>query len=556
MDQIRQQVARARRRLWLELFLHRLVRVWFVTLLMAAAAIAVPKIWAIENLPAQWAALWLGGALVGGLAITLGWMWFRSRSELDAAIEIDRRFNLRERVASSLSLSPTVADTPAGQALLHDASHAISRLQIDERFRIRLDRSAWLPVGPALLALLLVAVFENQLVPATANAASGALTKQERENTAKLARKPLAELKKEAAKKDLKDAEFQKLLQEMEKQVEKMAAKKDLDRKQGLVDLNDLAKKLNERREKLGGEKELQKQLATMKEMNKGPADKMVQAMQKGDWDKAQQELDKLAQQVKDGKLDEAGQKELEQQMSQLKEQLQQAAAARQQAMDQLQQQIEQQKQAGNLAEAGDLQQKLDQLQKQQSQSKALEKLAQQMGQCQSCMKQGDQQGAAQALEQMQQQLGQMQQEMSEGEMLDQAMQQLEMAKSSLGCKECQGAGCEACQGGKSLVNKPGQKQSGGKGYGTGTSAGKRPDDPKNAAFRDSQVKQTPGKGPAVITGEAEGPNMRGNVREQIKEEMAAKGSEPADPLVIETLPKSHRENAQDYFDRLREGDQ
>jgi hypothetical protein len=49
---------------------------------------------------------------------------------------------------------------------------------------------------------------------------------------------------------------------------------------------------------------------------------------------------------------------------------------------------------------------------------------------------------------------------------------------------------------------------------------------------------------------------MRGNVREQIKEEMAAKGSEPADPLVIETLPKSHRENAQDYFDRLREGDQ
>ena len=64
------------------------------------------------------------------------------------------------------------------------------------------------------------------------------------------------------------------------------------------------------------------------------------------------------------------------------------------------------------------------------------------------------------------------------------------------------------------------------------------------------------GKGPAVITGEAEGPNMRGNVREQIKEEMAAKGSEPADPLVIETLPKSHRENAQDYFDRLREGDQ
>jgi hypothetical protein len=213
--------------------------------------------------------------------------------------------------------------------------------------------------------------------------------------------------------------------------------------------------------------------------------------------------------------------------------------------MDQLKQQIEQQKQAGNLAEAGDLQQKLSELQKQQSQSKALEKLAQQMSQCQSCMKQGDQKGAAQAMEQMQQQLEQMQQQMAEGEMLDQAMQQLEMAKSALGCKQC--------QDGNSLANQPGQKASKGSGYGTGTAAGKRPEDVKNAAFRDSQVKQDPGKGPAVITGEADGPNMRGDVREQLKEEMAAHGSEPADPLVIETLPKSHRDNARDYFDRVRD---
>lgn len=555
MDQIRLQVARARRRLWLELFLHRLVRSWFVTLLTAVVAIAVPRIWAIENLPAQWPAMWLGGAVVAGLLFTLGWMWFRSKTELDAAMEIDRRFDLRERVASSLSLTAKDVETPAGQALLHDASHAIARLQIDERFRIRLGRSAWLPLAPALVALLLVALVDNQLTEPTVAAASGKLTKQELENTAKAVRKPLEELKKEAAKKNLKDAEFKKLLQDMEKQAEKMAAKKDLDRKQGLVDLNDLAKKLNDRREKLGGDKELQKQLAGMKDLNKGPADKMVQAMQKGEWDKAQQELDKLAKQMKNGQLDEAGKKALEKQMSQLKEQLQKAADARQQAMDQLKQQIEQQKQAGNLAEAGDLQQKLSELQKQQSQSKALEKLAQQMSQCQSCMKQGDQQGAAQAMEQMQQQLEQMQQQMSEGQMLDQAMEQLEMAKSSLGCKQCQGAGCKACQGGNSLANNPGQKQSGGSSYGTGTAAGKRPEDVKNAAFRDSQVKQDPGKGPAVITGEAEGPNMRGDVREQLKEEMAAHGSEPADPLVIETLPKSHRDNARDYFDRVREGE-
>jgi hypothetical protein len=48
---------------------------------------------------------------------------------------------------------------------------------------------------------------------------------------------------------------------------------------------------------------------------------------------------------------------------------------------------------------------------------------------------------------------------------------------------------------------------------------------------------------------------MRGNVREAIKQEMAAQASEPADAQVIEQLPKSHRENAKEFFDRLRDGD-
>ena len=39
---IRKQVSRARRRLWVELLLNRLVRCWFVTFL--AAAVAVPLV--------------------------------------------------------------------------------------------------------------------------------------------------------------------------------------------------------------------------------------------------------------------------------------------------------------------------------------------------------------------------------------------------------------------------------------------------------------------------------------------------------------------------------
>ncbi len=545
---IRKQVSRARRRLWVELFLNRLVRCWFVALLAAAAAIAVPKLVAIENLPVPWTAWWLGGALGAGLLVALVWTWIRGRSELEAAMEIDRRFDLKERIASSLSLSPAEASTPAGSALINNALHSIGRLEIDQRFRIRLGRSAWLPLGPALLALLLVGFVDNKEALSSSDPNATKLSKQELKNTTQSLRKPLVDLKKEAAKKGLKEAEA--LLLEVDKKVEKLA-ENPLKKQQALVKLNDLAKQLNERREKLGGDNEMKKQLAGMKDFNKGPADKMVDAMKNGQWDRAKQELENLKKQIQEGKLDEAAKKDLMKQMEQLKQKLEQAAAERKQAIEDVKKQIEQQKQKGNLAEAGKLQQKLDQLQKQQKQSQKLGQMAQKLAEAQQAMQKGDKQAAAQAMQEMMQQMEAMQKEMTEGEMLDAAMEQLEMAKNAMGCQECMGDGCKMCQG--NMGNKFGKIP--GRGMGEGRGEGDRPEEENDVNFRDSQVKQNPRKGAAVIAGEADGPNIRGNVRQEIVDEMAAQGSQPADPLVVEQLPKTQRENAEDYFNRLREGE-
>lgn len=550
MDQIHKQVARARRRLWLELFLNRLIRCWFVTLLAAAAAIAIPRLVTIENLPAQWTAWWLGGGVAAGLLVALAWTWLRGRSEMDAAMEIDRRFELKERVASSLSLGADAAQTPAGRALLADATHAIGRLEIDERFRIRVGRAAWLPLGPALVAVALVMAMDVKLAQSSPDPSATTIDKKTMDNSSAPLRKRLVEQAKQAAAKDLKEAE--ELLLKQDKEIAKMAAQKNIDRKQTLVKFNDLKKELEDRRDKLGGDNELKKQLAGMKDLEKGPGDKMADAMKNGQWDKARQELDKLKQDLKEGKLDDANKKALQKQMEQMQRKLEDAAKNRQQAMEDLKKQVEQKKKEGKLAEAGEMQQKLDQMKKQQNQMKQLEKLAQQMAQAQQAMQKGDQQAAAQAMEQMQQQMEQMQKEMTEGEMLDMAMEQLEMAKNAMGCKECQGAGCKACEGNQ-LSNKMSERP--GQGMGAGRGAGPRPDEKNDVAFRDSQVKQNPGKGAAVIIGEAEGPNVRGNVREEIKAEMASQGSEPADPLVIEQLPKTQRENAEEYFNRLRDGE-
>ena len=477
MDQIRKQVSRARRRLWVELFLNRLIRCWFVTLLVAATAIAIPRLVAIENLPEQWTAWWMGGALGVGLLVALVWTWVRGRSELEAAMEIDRRFELKERIASSLSLPPDAAETPAGRALLNDALRSIGRLEIDQRFRIQVGRAAWLPFGPALLAVLLVVLVDNKQAQSSSDPGATKLSKQELKNTTQSLRKPLVDLKKEAAKKGLKEAEA--LLLEVDKKVEKLA-ENPLKKQQALVKLNDLAKQLSDRREKLGGDNEMKKQLAGMKDFNKGPADKMVDAMKNGEWDKAKQELEKLKNQLKDGKLDEAAQKELMKQMEQLKQKLEQAAAERKQAIEEIKKQVEQQKQKGNLAEAGKLQQKLDQLQKQQKQSQKLGQMAQKLAEAQQAMQKGDKQAAAQAMQQMMQQMEAMQKEMTEGEMLDAAMDQLEMAKNAMGCQDCMGEGCKMCQG-EGMGQKFGKIPGMGMGRGRGT--GPRPDERTTSTF-------------------------------------------------------------------------
>jgi hypothetical protein len=450
-------------------------------------------------------------------------------------------------VASSLSLTPEAAETPAGRALTADALRAVNRLEIDDRFHIRLGRAAWLPLGPALLALLLVAFVDNKAAQSSVDEHEH-LTAEQRDNAFQNLRKRLADQQKAAPKKGLKDAN--ELLLKVDKDLEKLAAKKEMDRKQTLVKMNDLAKELADRRQQLGGDNELKKQLAGMKDLNKGPASKLADAMKNGEWDKAKEELQKLNEQLASGKLDEATKKELEKQLARMQKKLDDARAMRKQAMDDLKKQIEQMKRDGKLAEAGNLQQKLDQMKKQQVSSKQMAQLAKQMGECQQCMKNGDQQGAAKALEQMMKQMDQMAQQGAEGEMLDMAMAQLEMAKDSMACKECNGAGCQACMGNlnANMNGKPGM------GMGQGVGFGPRPEERNKTNMRDSMVKQNTGRGAAVIAGEAEGPNMRGNVREELKQEMTSQGSEPADPQVIEQLPKSQRENAEDYFNRLRDG--
>ena len=321
--------------------------------------------------------------------------------------------------------------------------------------------------------------------------------------------------------------------------------------------LNDLAKQLEERRQQLGGKDGLKEQFQKMKNLGAGPAEKAAQAMKQGDWKKALEEVEKLAKDLKDGKMDAAAKEQLAKQLEQMKEKLEAAAQAHQQAMDDLKKQIEQQKKQGNLAKAGELQQKLDQLQKQTTADGQAAKAGPANGSdstrpaTRRRPKGGRRHGPN----------GQTARPNAARHERDGNARRghgpVEMAKDAMGCKFCNGEGCENCMGNlanmgmNKLKNKDGKP---GRGMGQGKGIGERPEERTATNLRDTQVRGNPRKGAATFGGLVDGPNIKGDVAQSIKEEMATLSAEPADPLTSERLPNSRREHAEQYFQMLRDG--
>jgi hypothetical protein len=298
--------------------------------------------------------------------------------------------------------------------------------------------------------------------------------------------------------------------------------------------------------------------LQNLKSLGNGAAAKLTQAMKQGDLQKAAEEIEKLAKELRDGKFDAKTKAELAKQLDEMKQKLADAAIAHQEAMEREQKQIEQERQQGDLAKAGEQQQKLDELAAQSPQMQHLEQLANQMGKMQQSLIQGDSQQAANAMQQMAQQLQKMQQQVSEAQMLDEAMDQLQMAKEAMACQNCKGAGCEKCQGesDNAVAMKSAQPSDGrpASGIGKGTGNGRAPQNERDTSTRDVQVRQQPGQGPAVYAGKVDGPNVKGDVAATIQAEVATFGKSSSDPLINERLPRNRREHAEEYFNLLRDG--
>ncbi|OHB70541.1 MAG: hypothetical protein A2V70_18635 [Planctomycetes bacterium RBG_13_63_9] len=432
MEELEKQVRRAYRRMGWGRFLGVLAWCWFATLLVALVLITVDKFYPTGVVPWAWGA----GALGLGLVMAGGWILATRRSPLEAAIEIDRRFALKERVASSLSLPAEDRRSEAGIALIDDAARRVRRVDVSAKFGIAPGKQILLPLLPALAAVL-VALFVGVDSPAQAKTAPQ-IEKQRVKASAKAMRQKLAERRKEAEKAGLKDAE--RIFKKLEEGSRDMAAGKS-DRKKALVKLNDLARELQDRRKQLGDAEKLKEQLNRLGNLERGPADEFAKAIRKGDFEKAADELKKIKDQLKDDQLTDQQKKDLAKQLDQMQQKLGNLSDAHQAAQEELKKRIEQMRQAGQLDQANKLEEQLAKLMEQAPQMEQLEKLAEKLGQCAKSLQDGDLKDAAEALEQMMGNLEDLQGQLQDLEMMEEAMRQLAEARDRMNCPECDGFG-------------------------------------------------------------------------------------------------------------------
>ncbi len=543
MEEIKRQVTTARRRLILQQFLTVVPWTLFATLLLAVCAIGATKIWPVNVDPTIWTWSWIGGSFAAGVLIASVWTYFVRYDTLNAAIEIDRRFGLKERLSSALSLAPEELESESGQALVHDASRRVEVIAVKEHFGVNGGWRTLLPLVPVLAVVLVMLLADAQ--PSNKANAATAESRRRIKTAAEELKRRISKRREAAQQKGLKDAE--ELFKKIEQGANDLANKNEVDRKKAVIQINDLAKQIEKRRNDLGDSDEMKKQFDKLKNLERGPADKVANALKSGDFKKALDQLKQLKDKLESGDLSDEEKKQLAKQLGQMQQKIQEMVDAQKQAKEKLEQEIQKKIDKGDLEGANKLQRKLDRLEQQDRQMDRMEKMAQQMGECKKCLESGDAASASQQLSELASELSEMQAEMDELEALGDMMDEIASAKDMMqdGDGDMFGEFGGMSDQFSDMV---------GDGLGQGRGEGYRPEEETKTGEYNARERGKLRPGEAVRVGDAYGKNRAGKTQEDIKEQILSSINEKPDPQTEQQLPKSQRKHVNEYFKRKRDG--
>lgn len=598
------QVNRVRRRL----FLQHLVNATIVAWVAACAVFAVwwlarPYVLGASAKP--WMDWTVGGAsFVIATIAAIVVAWRMTPDAIVAALSLDERFQLRERVTTSMMLTPDLHATPAGQALLADVEARISTLDVGSRFPVRFGwKSALVPAAAVAIALL--AIFYDPAIKtaqggdtATATPLAPEVARELEQKKQEFLQKPKTDpkqeqrIKSEDAQKieaqlqeilkrpmtttdEVKDrlAEISKLEEEVKKKEKEEAEKVD-GLKEQLNKLDKLAKKDKPKPEDAG------KKPGDDKEEKK-PGEDLRDALKDGDTEKAKKETERLSKKLKNNELNKEEKDHLKEETKQLKEDLERLRREREKELKEKQQENEQRRQekekqleqqrAENKLDKEEYDRKKKELdderkqeQKQNEQEqKDLNDLKEKMGKCEQCMKDGDQEGAAEALREAGKKLDEMEQREQNLDDIQNELQRMQDLRESM-AKACDkpGQGRDSQDGDAEQLSrrkedgdekdKDGKQNSGGKKGGTGK--GKRPDG-KPVDTRSVDAKENAPfdkKGAKISVGTAgQAEKVIGKTGVSLEGEIKQASQEAPEAVETQRIPRGYKDSTKGYFKNI-----
>ena len=534
MNHILKQVAVARRRLMAIRFLQSLARGLLITFSIAVIALAIPKLWSLPFDTRRWPVVCIAMASVLGLLWAMVLAVLHRPSTIAAATEIDLRLKLRERLSSSLQLSDGDRKTAIGQALMQDAQREASRIDLRDAFPVRLDRQylwAAIPILLSAATFLFPNAQDPEVIVKGLDATSLMQVKNSTQDLAKLVRKQ----REKAEEEGLDEAvDFFKQLQNKVEELQKSNA---TDTKKILSDINQLKEAMQKRRDELGSSESLKKNLAGLQSLDKGPAEKMTEAMKDGEFKEASKELQKMMDDLEAGSLTEEQKSQLAKQMEQMAAALEKAVAQHELAKQALEKKIADAQLAGDIEMVAELRKQLADKQAQDDQLAELATMADQMKEVKDALEKGDQAGAKKAMDKMKASVDKMGAQAKQLQELD------EMMDGANACKDCAN-GQKGGKGGK----EPQWKE----GSGEGPGGGPRPEEESDTKHIESQVRTDMQKGETIYGGKAGGANRKGISREETKQAILTAEAEDAEALDNISLTKKQRDQSREYFESLR----
>jgi len=560
-EALERKVREVRVRLGVGLLLERLAVLLIAAGVLAALAMATDRALSLGVVRAwMWA-----GLPAAAVLLAVGIAAARRPTRMASAILIDERLGLRERFSTALAFAGS--EDAFARAACGEARRAADGAAVRRRFPVRPTRRwGWAAGCWAVAAAVVLLMPELDLL----GRAAASRRRQQRQRELVEARAAVKEgmARVEAMVRQLGDPDLAGEMAQLG-QMQEAPAAGELKR-QAIRRLGELAERVKAAREgeKMRSAERLRSMLRRLRGSGDPMTDRLNQALGRGDFKQAADELRRLKQQLAEGKMSEADARRLAEQLADLGKRLEELAAGRKDLEEALER-------AGLDKDLAKLSEKdLEEALKEAGLSE--EQIKEMMQTCRSCRQ------ACSACGRLGEMLAGAGQEGMAGELSTEELERIgdlldgldglqrRLAVSDMTLEEIEAIIAELGEGeyaedaeadglclgrGKGAGGNTNRRTGAAPGGGRARASGRRPVGPDaKVGMKASGVKNKPSKGPVIASKYFKGPQIKGESRRELKEVTRAAKDRASEAITDNRIPPEYEKPVKKYFGELEGG--